>query len=644
MSWPAAHRDGPGVALDVQALQMEGWADRGVGRYIVGYATALARRGALASALLAPELPPPAGLPNDLVAAGLVRWDTAATCRDLVGGPLPVVHHLTAPFLHVEPGGRAGLAVVEHWARSGVSRVVLLHDLIPLRAPRHYLVGPGAQERYRARAEWVGGADLIITNSEHTRSEAVDLLGCDPQQVVTVGVGVLPFFSPPDGTDEELWQFHFRALAGRPHVLTVGGSDARKGTDRAIAALGLLVARGFDLSLLVIGHLTPGWRRDLGVTAQACGVADRVVFAGPVDDELLRACYRRALITLMPSLAEGAGLPVLESAASGTPALASGTTALAETAAHPAALFDPTDVGSMADTIGAAVDSAARRAAILAVQQELAASSTWDAVADRAVTAIDRLAGVRRPAIDRLVGASRPASGRLAGRATSGGAGSPGGVGSPGGAGFGGGPAFGGDWPGRLVLVGWPAMEEDLLAAVRARWGGEVQLVEAGGADHLPPDHLPPDHLPPGHLPPGRQPGGPAVLPAAAFGVDVAPASFDGVVYVLTGGPADRWVLDKAARYPGWLWVWAAAHLVEFPAERLVRRSLGVMAASPAVREEVRLALRPLVALPPLGVVPAVPARAATLVEMLRGGRDAGRVGRIGPDPVPEGGPDFVAP
>lgn len=413
------------VALDVHALQVEGWADRGVGRYVIGYAAALARRGALNAALLAPELPPAAGLPNELVAAGRVRWDTAGECRALLAGSPGLAYHLTAPFLHCEPGAPAGLGVVDHWARAAAPRVVLLHDLIPLRAPRHYLAGAGYEERYRARAEWVAAADLVVTNSEHTRQEAIALLGCDPARVTTIGIGVSRFFTPPDGTDDELWRFHFSAaLGGRPFVLTVGGSDARKGTDRAVAAVGLLAARGFDLALVVVGHLTPGWRADLQAAAAACGIADRVVFAGAVDDELLRAAYRRAVVSVMPSLAEGAGLPVLESAACAAPALASATSALAETAGTPAALFDPTDVDSIASAIAAAVDSPARRDAILALQQDLAARSTWDAVAARAVAAIE---GVAAPSQT---------------------------------------------WPPRLAVVGMDPPVEEL----RAAWAGEVDV------------------------------------------------------------------------------------------------------------------------------------------------------------------------
>ena len=380
----------------MHALQVEGYADRGVGRYVSGYARALHRRGAVAAALLAPELPPAVGLPGELVDSGVVGWDSQAACRSLLaaaersGGRL--AYHVTAPFLHCGPGEPPALGVVEHWARSGVPRVVLLHDLIPLRAPHHYLPSRVQQERYRARAEWVAGADLIVANSGYTRREALELLGADPAKVVTVGAGVSGYFSPADGTDDELFRFHFaERLAGRPFVLTVGGSDARKGSDRAVAAFAQATRTGLDLALVVAGHLTSTFRSELETTARACGVADRVVFPGAVDDELLRACYRRAVVTIMPSLAEGAGLPVLESAACGTPALASSTTALAETAATPEAWFDPADTDSVAEVLAATVRDADRRTRILAAQRAAVASSSWDAVAGRAVEALDRL-------------------------------------------------------------------------------------------------------------------------------------------------------------------------------------------------------------------------------------------------------------
>ena len=380
------------LAVDLQALQTDGIADRGIGRYTAALAAAFLRLDRLAAGLLAPELPPPFGLPPELAASGLVRWDDVSSLRALLAGGGPVAHHVPAPFLHCGPLDPSVLVTAPHWEAVAVPLVVTVHDLIPLRAPHRYLPTPAHLDRYRARGAWVAGAELVWADSEHTRGEAVELLGCDPDRVVTIGCGVSAYFTPSDGTDGEHFRWYLGELEEHPFVLTVSGSDIRKGTERLIASVGQLVRSGFDLRLLVIGELTPQWRDRLEAATSSAGMTGRVVLAGAVGDELLRACYRRAAVTVMPSLAEGFGLPVLESAACGTPALASATTALGEAAATALATFDPTDTDAVTRCIAALLTDEARRAEVLAAQQALAAQSTWDEVARRAAVSIDRLA------------------------------------------------------------------------------------------------------------------------------------------------------------------------------------------------------------------------------------------------------------
>jgi glycosyltransferase involved in cell wall biosynthesis len=499
------------VALDIHALQVQGFADRGIGRYVAAYAAALARAGRVAAVLLAPELPPPAGLPDELVEADLVRWDSVTAARRLLadGDRLGyrLAYQVTAPFLHTGPADPAALALSPHWAETGTPRVVTLYDLIPLRAPRHYLASPAHQVRYRTRAAWVGTADLVLAISEHSRREAIELLGCASERVVTVGAGVSPFFCGPDGADDELWRYHFEVLSGRRYVLTVGGSDARKGTEQLIAAIGLLAVRDRDLHLLVVGALTREWRRRLAEAASAAGVGDRLVLAGWLSDELLRAAYRRATVTVMPSLAEGSGLPVLESAACGTPAVASWSTSLREVSASPLAGFDPMDVDSLASAIVRICCDERSRQEVLDAQQKMAAASTWEAVAGRAAAALDRL-GETAPSGSWVPSPPRrkiAVAGPIPGD---------GGIGSY----------------NRRLLAGMPA---DL----------EVDTVVTGPvvAD----------------LPPGV-----GLVAAAAFGADVRPCSYDAVVYTLGNSAGHLATVALALRHPGWLWL----HEVRLPA------------------------------------------------------------------------------
>ena len=496
------------LAVDLQVLQVDGFADRGIGRYVAGHTEALARAGRVAAALLAPELPPPAGLPADVATAGLARWDSVGELRRLLADGGPIAHHVPAPFLHTGPTDPSVLVVVPHWADAGVPRVVTLHDLIPLRDPGHYLPTPAHFDRYRTRAAWMASADLILTNSAYTRREAIELLECDPARVVTVGAGVSPFFTPIDGTDQELFDYWFKTLGNAPFVLTVGGSDARKGMEQLVAAVGLVVGGGVDVHLVVVGHLTDAWQARLADAARRAGVGDRLVMTGPVADDVLRACYRRAAVTVTPSRAEGFGLPVLESAACGTPALASATTALGEVAATALATFDPTDTEAVANAIVGLLADDERRAAILAAQRELATRSTWEAVASRTAAALDEL-GLTLPA-----SAWGPPSSRR-----------------------------------RLALVGpLPPLaggiavyNERLLQAAPA-----TVAIDAVSALVAAPD----------------LPDGVGHVSASAFGIDARPASYDAVVYTVGNSHGHLPTIELALRYPGWLWL----HEVRLPA------------------------------------------------------------------------------
>ncbi len=496
------------LATDLQALQVDGIADRGIGRYVAGATAALWRAGRLATGLLAPELPPPAGLPDELATAGLVRFDSIATLRGLLDGGGPIAHHVPAPFLHTGPTDATVLVTVPHWAHAGLPRVVTLHDLIPLRHPDVYLPTPAHLERYRARAAWVATADLILTNSDYTRREAIDLLGCDPTTVVTVGAGVSSFFTPADQTDVEHFRFYLPHLEDRPFLLTVSGSDGRKGTERLVAAVGLVVRAGFDLHLVVVGDLTAPWQARLAQAAQAAGMEGRLDLLGSVGDETLRACYRRATLTVMPSLAEGFGLPVLESAACATPALASATSALVEAVATPLATFDPSDTEAIAAAIIDVLAHDDRRSTILEAQRDLAARSTWEAVASRTATALDALE------------ASLPSGAWRA-------------------------PTL----PPRLALVG-PLPPE----------GGGIGLYNRHLLAVWPPA-VAVDAVTPGLGSPER-PAGVGHVVADAFGIDTRPASYDAVIYTLGNSHGHLPTIAAALKYPGWLWL----HEVRLPA------------------------------------------------------------------------------
>jgi glycosyltransferase involved in cell wall biosynthesis len=77
-----------------------------------------------------------------------------------------------------------------------------------------------------------------------------------------------------------------------------------------------------------------------------------VLLPGFVPDEDLPAVYAGAVLSVLPSLYEGFGLPILESMACGTPVVCSQAASLPELGGDAARYFDPKSVRDIAAAIG----------------------------------------------------------------------------------------------------------------------------------------------------------------------------------------------------------------------------------------------------------------------------------------------------
>jgi glycosyltransferase involved in cell wall biosynthesis len=113
-------------------------------------------------------------------------------------------------------------------------------------------------------------------------------------------------------------------LDGQKVVLTLGRLNAAeryKGVDEMLEILSGLGAEDTDLSYLVVGDGDD--RPRLEQKARALGVADRVVFAGRIDEREKADHYRLADAFVMPGRGEGFGFVFLEAMACGIPVVAS---------------------------------------------------------------------------------------------------------------------------------------------------------------------------------------------------------------------------------------------------------------------------------------------------------------------------------
>ena len=172
--------------------------------------------------------------------------------------------------------------------------VVVIHDVAALRYPEAYSRAYVAYQRALLPAI-ARRARRVITVSEFSRGELIEVLGVDAQDVTVIPEGVDDRFSPQADPAPATGRY---GLA-RPYVLAVGTVSARKNLGVLGPAARALGERGADL---VLAGADRGYLR---------GVGPRLRRLGYVADEDLPGLYAGALALAMPSAYEGFGLPCL---------------------------------------------------------------------------------------------------------------------------------------------------------------------------------------------------------------------------------------------------------------------------------------------------------------------------------------------
>ena len=160
-------------------------------------------------------------------------------------------------------------------------------------------------------------------------------------------MGVAPEFTP--GTTQPAVELPWLAeVGGRPWVLHVGSCIARKRIDVLLDVVAAVRETVPDLRLVKVGG---EWTADHRERIARLGLAGAITHVCGLTRVELAEVYRRAAVVLVPSEAEGFGLPVIEALACGAAVVASDIPALRE-AGGPAAVYAPVgDVGAWSDVV-----------------------------------------------------------------------------------------------------------------------------------------------------------------------------------------------------------------------------------------------------------------------------------------------------
>lgn len=257
--------------------------------------------------------------------------------------------------------------------RFGLPGVVTVHDLAIYRHPEWFPRRQGLSTGVLVPTS-VRSARLVITPSEATRREVVDLFHVASERCHVIPHGVEPEFALPAADAVKAEARREFALPDR-YVLQVGTVQPRKNhltSLRAIARIPpaeripLIAAGGFGWDYQAVVRMVHDL--DLG---------SWVRFAGYVRARHLPALYQMATAVLFPSLDEGFGLPVLEAFAAGAPVIASDAGAIPEVAGDAALLCPATDDAALAEHIRALLRDGELRERLVAAGRARAMRYSW---------------------------------------------------------------------------------------------------------------------------------------------------------------------------------------------------------------------------------------------------------------------------
>lgn len=274
------------------------------------------------------------------------------------------------------PGPRG----IMHWSYPvplrliGWTNLYTVHDAIPLLQPALSPIDPVRHRRLLDRI--VAASAALVTVSAAARADIVTALGCPAASVIDCSQPVSAHAPPATALPA--------GLVPGGYLLVAGAVEPRKNIAAILAAYR---RSGVALPLAIAGP--DGWRA--GEIAPAIAATPGALRLPYLPNEAMPALIAGARALLMPSLAEGFGLPVAEAMALGTPVVTSAGGALAETAGGAALLVDPADTGGIADAIRRICADDALRAALIEAGRRNAARFTPPAFAARLAALYDSL-------------------------------------------------------------------------------------------------------------------------------------------------------------------------------------------------------------------------------------------------------------
>lgn len=263
----------------------------------------------------------------------------------------------------------------------------IVYDIIPWLYPNNYLPDPGRLQQYKAHLNVKLSADVLFSISEYTRQDLIRHLKIAPDRVYTIGSGIdLAAFQGSRTPRDE-----FLTANGlyKPFLFFLGGDEFRKNLGGFVEAL-LRLPQDYKqgLQVLIAGRVTENRKNTfLSKLYDGGWPEDSLRFVDFMSEPDLLQAYSACAMTVVPSIYEGFGLPVLEAMACEAPVIASGNSSMSEILKTEAFLFDGNNPDDIANKIIFVLQNPEAVAQLKKTYAAILAGHSWQKVVERTLDA-----------------------------------------------------------------------------------------------------------------------------------------------------------------------------------------------------------------------------------------------------------------
>jgi glycosyltransferase involved in cell wall biosynthesis len=354
---------------------------RGYGRFARNALTRLVEFDGETTYVFVVDAASSADLPGERLAVKLSRPPAEAAAADSYRPPSDLLRLSTA-VTRARFDALLFPSVYTYFPSARVPTVVGVHDLIADDFPELTLPSRRARTFWQVKQRLaIRLARRLFTVSESARAAISARLGIPAEKLAVVPEAPDPVFTPRQQAEVERAAAEIGLQPGERYLLYAGGISPHKNIETLLDAF----ARVEGAKLVLVGALDDAYlsaAESVRKRIADLGLGASVVLPGFVSDATLAGLYSGAAAVVLPSLAEGFGLPAVEAAACGAPVVLSDIPAHRETLDDDALFFPPRDVAHLADQLEQLLGSDTLCRSLAERGHRRVARFSWDASAE----------------------------------------------------------------------------------------------------------------------------------------------------------------------------------------------------------------------------------------------------------------------